>query len=55
MVFVDDFLAAYHKTESLHAHQIKDLLLQRFEIKDCSELTQFIGIRVIRDRQKRKT
>jgi hypothetical protein len=55
MVFVDDFLAAYHKSESLHAHQIKDLLSQRFEMKDCGELTQFIGIRVIRDRQKRKT
>jgi hypothetical protein len=24
-------------------------------MKDCGELTQFIGIRVIRDRQKRKT
>jgi hypothetical protein len=24
-------------------------------MKDCGELTQFIGVRVIRDRQKRKT
>ena len=54
MVFVDDFLAAYHRKESKHAHQIKDLLSQRFEMKDYGELTQFIGVRVIRDRKNRK-
>jgi hypothetical protein len=55
MVYVDDFLAAYHRSESLHAQQIKELLSQRFEMKDCGELTQFIGIRIVRDRSKRKT
>lgn len=55
IIFVDDFLAAYHKSESLHAQQIKDLLSHRFEMKDCGELTQFIGIRIVRDRQQRKT
>jgi hypothetical protein len=55
MVFVDDFLAAYHRDESMHALQIKKLLSQRFEMKDCGELTQFIGIRIVRDRLKRKT
>jgi hypothetical protein len=39
MVFVDDFLATYHKSESLHAYQVKDLLSRRFKIKDYSELT----------------
>jgi hypothetical protein len=55
IVYVDDFLAAYHKSESLHARQIKELLSQRFEMKDCGELTQFISIRIVRDRSKRKT
>lgn len=55
MIFVDDFLAAYHKSESLHAQQIKKLLSQRFEMKDCGELNQFIGIRIVRNRQQRKT
>jgi hypothetical protein len=55
MVFVDDFLAAYHKSESSYAQQIKRLLSERFEMKDCGELTQFIGIRIVRDRSKRKT
>jgi hypothetical protein len=55
IVFVDDFLTAYHKSESLHAQQIKRLLSQRFKIKDCGELTQFIRIRIVRDRSKRKT
>jgi acyl-ACP thioesterase len=39
MVFVDDFLAVYHRSESKHAQQIKGLLSQRFEMKDCGELT----------------
>ena len=55
MVFVDDFLGLYHRSESTHAHQVKNLLSQRFEMKDCGELTQFIGIRIVRDRLKRKT
>jgi hypothetical protein len=55
IVFVDDFLATYHRSKSTHAQQIKDLLSQRFKIKDYSELTQFISIRIVRDRLKRKT
>jgi hypothetical protein len=55
IVFVDDFLAVYHRSKSKHAQQIKGLLSQRFEMKDCGELTQFIGIRIVRDRLKRKT
>jgi hypothetical protein len=39
IVYVDDFLAAYHRSKSLHAQQIKELLSQRFEIKDCGKLT----------------
>ncbi|KAJ5124630.1 uncharacterized protein N7515_008455 [Penicillium bovifimosum] len=55
MLFVDDFLAAYHPSESEHAFHIRDLLEQRYEMKRSGELTQFIGIRITRDRETRRT
>ncbi|KAJ5109801.1 hypothetical protein N7532_002446 [Penicillium argentinense] len=55
MVFVDDFLALYHRSDKQHAIDIKRKLRQQFEMKDCGELTQFIGIRIARDRLNRKT
>ncbi len=55
MVFVDDFLAVYHASESSHAYRIRQSLEDRFEMKHIGELSQFIGIRITRDRQSRKT
>ena len=55
MVFVDDFLAAFHSSESSHAYRIRDHLVKRFKIKHTDELTQFIGIRITRHRPTRRT
>jgi hypothetical protein len=55
MVFVDDFLAVYHASEAAHAYRIRQSLEDRFEMKHIGELSQFIGVRITRDRPSRKT
>ena len=54
MVFVDDFFAVYPKKASARAEAVKAALQQRYQMKDCGELTQFIGVRIVRDRSTRR-
>lgn len=54
MIFVDDLLGIHLPKHRKHAEFVRNRLHQSFEMKDCGELSQFIGIHVIRDRTKQK-
>jgi hypothetical protein len=55
MVFIENFLAIYHTSEDAYAYRIRQSLEDRFEMKYIGELSQFIGVRITRDRPLRKT
>ncbi|OOQ85189.1 Reverse transcriptase RNA-dependent DNA polymerase [Penicillium brasilianum] len=55
MVFVDDFLAIYHASQTDHANCIRQSLEEKFEMKHIGELSQFVEIRITRHRPSRKT
>lgn len=51
--YVDDFVLAYHRSETKHAATVKRQLLARYEIRELGELKWFLGIKLVRDRQKK--
>lgn len=52
--FVDDFCAMCHRKDQQHLEEFKRSLLSRYEMKDLGELRWFLGVRVLRDRIRRK-
>ena len=52
--YIDDITAAYRKKDLPKLETFKEHLIGRYEIKDLGDLTQFLGIRIIRDRENKK-
>ena len=52
--YVDDIIAAYRKRDLPKLKTFKKHLIGRYEIKDLGNLTQFLEIRIIRDRKNKK-
>ena len=49
-LFVDDFQASYHKSDTDEWNEIKSTLMQRFKCKDMGESKWILGMRITRDR-----
>ncbi|KAJ5666536.1 uncharacterized protein N7477_008984 [Penicillium maclennaniae] len=54
MIFVDDILVIFHRRHKHEAHELRDKLMQAYEMKDLGEATRFIGIRITRDRATKR-
>ena len=52
--FVDDICYIFRDSDQAIADQFRDNLANRFKIRDLGELRWFLGIRVVRDRSKRR-
>ncbi|OLN95703.1 Retrovirus-related Pol polyprotein from transposon TNT 1-94-like protein 1 [Colletotrichum chlorophyti] len=53
-IFVDDIAIVYRKRHTHTARDIVNGLKAAYEMKELGELNVFLGIRIIRDRKKRK-
>lgn len=52
--YVDDIVIVYHRSKSSEASQLRTQLQKHWELRDMGEATWFLGIRILRDRQKHK-
>ena len=52
--YVDDIIAAYRKRNLPKLETFKEHLIGRYKIKDLGNLTQFLEIRITRDRKSKK-
>jgi len=52
--FVDDICYMFRDSDQAIADQFRDSLASRFKIRDLGELKWFLGIRVVRDRSRRR-
>jgi hypothetical protein len=52
--YVDDIVLLCRSAALPQLHKLRQALMQRYEMRDLGELSWFLGIRVIRDREKRK-
>jgi hypothetical protein len=52
--YVDDIVLLCRSGALPQLHKLRQALMQRYEMRDLGELSWFLGIRVIRDREKRK-
>src|SRR6266699_5272030 len=52
--FVDDIIYAYRAIDESYADEFRMKLMQRFEIRDLSETTWFLGLKITRNRLQRK-
>ena len=52
--YVDDITAACRKKDLPKLQTFKDRLMKKYEIKDLGDLTWFLGIRIIRDRENKR-
>ncbi len=52
--YVDDIGAAYHRCNTERFRSFTDKLASRLKLRDLGEMTWFLGIRLVRDRQQRK-
>ena len=54
LFYVDDILMFYHREQQSEASDLIDRLKSKYEMRDEGDVKWFLGIRVIRDRTKRK-
>jgi hypothetical protein len=52
--YVDDIVILYHRKDTQEHEQFRAKLLDAYEIREMGELQWFLGIRIIRDRLRRK-
>jgi hypothetical protein len=52
--YVDDIVTLCRTTDLPRLYRFKEAFMERYEIRDLGQLTWFLGIRVMRDRQQRK-
>src|SRR5438876_927590 len=52
--YVDDITLATRKEDQIRMTEFVDLICQRYEMRKLGELQWFLGVRVVRDREKRK-
>jgi hypothetical protein len=54
MIYVDDIIILYHIRHHDKMLQLKNSLLSTYKMKDLGQMTQFLNIKIFRDRSKRK-
>jgi hypothetical protein len=52
-LFVDDFIYAYHKQDEEEVNCYKETLMNKYKIKDIGNVEWLLGMKVIRDREKK--
>jgi len=52
--FVDDICILYHRSNTDAYHQFRTELFLKYKIRDIGELRWFLGVRVVRDRVRRR-
>jgi hypothetical protein len=54
MFYVDDIIITYSKEHKAKVEQFESKLLAKYEVRVLGEATQFLGIRIVRDRPQKK-
>jgi hypothetical protein len=52
--YVDDIVLLCSPEKLPQLHKLREALMKKYEMRDLGELTWFLGIRIIRDRQQKK-
>ena len=52
--FVDDTMILFHRKNRSKVLELKDALLESFDVQEIGEVKWFLGVRVLRDRPNRK-
>ncbi|KAI1003263.1 hypothetical protein K3495_g4940 [Podosphaera aphanis] len=54
LFYVDDIVVVYHERDNAKADYFEENLMKRYQTKPLGQISHFLGIRVVRDEQKRK-
>ena len=54
LFYVDDILLLYRKSDESHARELVNALKSKYELHEEGDVRWFLGIRVLRDRSRRK-
>src|SRR5438034_4749163 len=52
--YIDDIVVLYHKRDQEKFNAFDDFINKEFKLRDLHEITWFLGVRIIRDRNAKK-